>query len=166
MKKFEELATYYIDELERYSIEQFRMKPSYEEWSLGQMYNHLISATRMQLDAITKCRTELPSVTNKKTDMGEKVYMMGAFPDIKIKLPDHPGYTPENPANKEDVQKQLLELITVVKDIEPTLSSIPRDCKVEHPGLGYLHAAEWFQLIFMHFAHHLRQKERLENAIS
>ncbi len=79
----------------------------------------------MQLDAITKCRTELPSVTNKKTDMGEKVYMMGAFPDIKIKLPDHPGYTPENPANKEDVQKQLLELITVVKDIEPTLSSIP-----------------------------------------
>ncbi|MBH0347427.1 DinB family protein [Bacillus pacificus] len=166
MKKFEELATYYIDELERYSIEQFRMKPSHEEWSLGQMYNHLISATRMQLDAITKCRTELPSVTNKKTDMGEKVYMMGAFPDIKIKLPDHPGYTPENPANKEDVQKQLLELITVVKDIEPTLSSIPRDCKVEHPGLGYLHAAEWFQLIFMHFAHHLRQKERLENAIS
>ena len=77
MKKFEELATYYIDELERYSIEQFRMKPSHEEWSLGQMYNHLISATRMQLDAIAKCRTELPSVTNKKTDMGEKVYMMG-----------------------------------------------------------------------------------------
>ncbi|MFV0941534.1 DinB family protein [Bacillus pacificus] len=166
MKKFEELATYYIDELERYSIEQFRIKPSAEEWSLGQMYNHLISTTRMQLDAIAKCRTELPSVTNKKTDMGEKVYMMGAFPDIKIKLPDHPGYTPENPANKEDVQKQLLELITIVKDIEPTLSSIPSDCKVEHPGLGYLHAAEWFQLIFMHFAHHLRQKERLENAIS
>lgn len=109
---------------------------------LGQMYNHLITSTYMQLDAITKCRTELPSVTNKKTDMGEKVYMMGAFPDIKIKLPDHPGYTPENPANKEDVQKQLLELITVVKDIEPTLSSIPRDCKVEHPGLGYLHAKE------------------------
>lgn len=166
MKKFEELATYYIEELEKYSIEQFRMKPSHEEWSLGQMYNHLISATRMQLDAIAKCRTEAPSATNKKTDTGEKVYMIGAFPDIKIKLPDHPGYTPENPSNKEDVQKQLLELITIVKDIEPTLSSIPSDCKVEHPGLGYLHAAEWFQLIFMHFAHHLRQKERLENAIS
>ncbi|MGG0706696.1 DinB family protein [Bacillus paramobilis] len=162
MKKFEELATYYIEELEKYSIEQFRMKPSNEEWSLGQMYNHLISATRMQLDAIAKCRTELPSVTNKKTVMGEKVYMMGAFPDIKIKLPDHPGYTPENPANKEDVQKKLLELITIVKDIEPTLPSIPYDCKVKHPGLGYLHATEWFQLISMHFAHHLRQKKRLE----
>ncbi|PGZ08535.1 hypothetical protein COE30_12435 [Bacillus cereus] len=162
MKKFEELATYYIKEVEKYSIKQFRMKPSSEEWSLGQMYNHLIASTYMQLDAIAKCRTEVPSVTNKKTDMGEKVYKLGAFPDIQIKVPNHPGYTPENPANKEDVQKQFLELITIVKNTEATITSIPSDCKVEHPGLGYLNAAEWFQLISMHFAHHLRQKDRLE----
>ncbi|WP_439020293.1 DinB family protein [Bacillus thuringiensis] len=162
MKKFEELATYYIEELEKYSIEQFRMKPSSEEWSLGQMYNHLIASTYMQLDAIAKCKTETPSVTSTKTDMGEKVYKLGAFPDIQIKVPGHPGYTPENPANKEDVQKQFLELITIVKNIEPTLPSIASDCKVEHPGLGYLNAVEWFQLISMHFAHHLRQKDRLE----
>ncbi|WP_242212618.1 DinB family protein [Bacillus cereus group sp. BfR-BA-01383] len=162
MKRFEELATYYIEELEKYSIEQFRMKPSSEEWSLGQMYNHLIASTYMQLDAIAKCRTEAPSVTNKKTDMGEKVYKLGAFPDIQIKVPNHPGYTPENPANKEDVQKQFLALITIVKNTEATITSISSDCKVEHPGLGYLNAAEWFQLISMHFAHHLRQKDRLE----
>ncbi|MBS9801695.1 DinB family protein [Bacillus cereus] len=162
MKKFEELATYYIEELEKYSIEQFRTKPSSEEWSLGQMYNHLIASTYMQLDAIAKCKTEVPSVTNIKTDMGEKVYTMGAFPDIQIKVPGHPGYTPENPATKEEVQKQFLELITIVKSTEPTLTSISSDCKTEHPGLGYLNAAEWFQLISMHFAHHLRQKDRLE----
>ncbi|EEL46926.1 MULTISPECIES: DinB family protein [Bacillus cereus group] len=162
MKKFEELATYYIEELEKYSIEQFRMKPSSEEWSLGQMYNHLIASTYMQLNAITKCKTETPSITNIKTEMGEKVYKLGAFPNIQIKVPNHPGYTPENPATKEEMQEQFLELITIVKNTEPTLSSIPSDYKVEHPGLGYLNAAEWFQLISMHFAHHLRQKERLE----
>ena len=165
MKKFEELATYYMEELEKYSIEQFRIKPSAEEWSLGQMYNHLIASTYMQLDAIAKCRTVVPSATNKKTDMGEKVYKLGAFPNIQIKVPNHPGYTPENLSNKEELQKRILELITVVKDIEPTLSSIPSDCKVEHPGLGYLNAAEWFQLISMHFAHHLRQKGRLETEV-
>ncbi|AHA09614.1 MULTISPECIES: DinB family protein [Bacillus] len=165
MKNFEELATYYIGELEKYSIEQFRMKPSSEEWSLGQMYNHLIASTYMQLDAITKCKGETPSVTNKKTDMGEKVYKLGAFPDIQIKVPNHPGYTPENPINKEEVQERFLKLITVVKDIEPTITSIRSACKVEHPGLGYLNAAEWFQLISMHFAHHLRQKERLETKV-
>ncbi|KAA0786736.1 hypothetical protein COM04_14000 [Bacillus wiedmannii] len=162
MKKFEELATYYMEELEKYSIEQFRIKPSAEEWSLGQMYNHLIASTYMQLDAIAKCKTETPSTTNKKTDMGEKVYKLSAFPNIQIKVPNHPGYTPENPSNKEEIQKRILELITVVNDIEPILSSIPSDCKVAHPGLGYLNSAEWFQLISMHFAHHLRQKERLE----
>lgn len=166
MKKFEELATYYMEELEKYSTEQFRIKPSAEEWSLGQMYNHLIASTYMQLDAIAKCRTVVPSATNKKTDTGERVYKLGAFPNIQIKVPNHPGYTPENPSNKEEIQKRILKLITVVKDIEPTLSSIPSDCKVEHPGLGYLNAAEWFQLISMHFAHHLRQKDRLENVIS
>ncbi|RWS42040.1 DinB family protein [Bacillus mycoides] len=162
LEKFESLATYYLEELEKYSLEQFRTKPSAEEWSLGQMYNHLIASTYMQLDAIAKCKTETPSVTSTKTDMGEKIYKLGAFPDIQIKVPGHPGYTPENPANKEDVQKQFLELITIVKNTEPTLHSIASDCKVEHPGFGYLNAAEWFQLISMHFAHHLRQKERLE----
>ncbi|MBJ8053861.1 DinB family protein [Bacillus cereus] len=162
LEKFESLATYYIEELEQYSLEQFIMKPSTEEWSLGQMYNHLLSATYMQLDAIAKCKTETPSVANKKTDMGEKVYEMGAFPPIQIKIPNHSGYTPENPSCKEEMQERFLKLITAVKNIEPILTSIPNDCKIEHPGLGYLNAAEWFQLISMHFAHHLRQKDRLE----
>ncbi|EJR02724.1 hypothetical protein II1_03264 [Bacillus cereus MC118] len=30
MNKFEDLATYYIEELEKYSLEQFRTKPSTE----------------------------------------------------------------------------------------------------------------------------------------
>ncbi|WP_144506586.1 DinB family protein [Bacillus mycoides] len=162
LEKFESLATYYIEELEQYSLEQFIMKPSTAEWSLGQMYNHLLSATYMQLDAIAKCKTETPSVANKKTDIGEKVYEMGAFPPIQIKIPNHSGYTPENPSCKEEIQERFLKLITAVKNIEPMLASIPNDCKVEHPGLGYLNAAEWFQLISMHFSHHLRQKERLE----
>ncbi|KFN01132.1 DinB family protein [Bacillus clarus] len=166
LEKFEDLATYYAEELEKYSLEQFRKKPSEEEWSLGQMYNHLLTATYMQLNAITKCKDETPSATNNKTDMGEKVYAMGAFPPIQIKLPSRPGYTPENPLNKEEITQRFLELITAVKNAEPILASIPDDCKVEHPGLGYLNANEWFQLISMHFAHHLRQKERLEQSIS
>jgi hypothetical protein len=97
--------------------------------------------------------------------MGEKVYIMGAFPPIQIKIPNRPGYTPENPSSKEEIQERFLKLITAVKNIEPILASIPNDCKVEHPGLGYLNAAEWFQLISMHFSHHLCQKERLDKKV-
>ena len=161
LEKFESLETYYIEELEQYSLEQFIMKPSTEEWSLGQMYNHLLSATYMQLDAIAKCKTETPSVANKKTDIGEKVYEMGAFPPIQIKIPNHSGYTPENPSCKEEIQERFLKLITAVKNIEPMLASIPNDCKVEHPGLGYLNAAEWFQLISMHFSHQSSSERKI-----
>lgn len=165
LEKFESVATYYINELETYSLEQFRKKPSEEEWSLGQMYNHLLAASNMQLDAIVKCTTDSATLDGKKTEMGEQVYKMGTFPPIQIKLPNRPGYTPENPTGKEEIKQALLQLIEKMKEIEPKLPSIPSNYKVEHPGLGYLNAVEWFQLIYMHFAHHLHQKERLEQSI-
>ncbi|PEZ09303.1 hypothetical protein CN326_02945 [Bacillus sp. AFS018417] len=164
LEKFEELATYYIKELEKYPLELFIQKPSDEEWSLGQMYNHLIlSAFHMQIAAIEKCANQTAAIGGDKTDAGEKIYAMGAFPPIQIKVPDRPGYTPDNPTNKEDMKQSLLQLIEKMKEIGPKLSTIPGDFKVEHPRLGYLNATEWFQLIYMHFQHHLRQKERLDS---
>lgn len=165
LEKFESLATSYINELEKYTLEQFRSKPSEEEWSLGQMYSHLLASAHMQLHAIAKCATDSTIVDGQKTEMGEKVYALEAFPPIQIKVPDRPGYTPENEANKEGVKQELLQLIKQMKEVERTIASIPSNRKVEHPGFGYLNAAEWFQLISMHFAHHLRQKERLEQSI-
>ncbi|MEN1938519.1 DinB family protein [Paenibacillus sp. 102] len=166
LEKFESLATYYIEELKKYSLEQFREKPSEDEWSLGQMYNHLLVASNMQLHAIEKCTTDSAAIAGKKTDMGEKVYSAGAFPPIQIKLPNRPGYAPENPTDKEIINQGLLQLIEKMKEIEPKLPLIPNNYKVKHPGLGHLSAVEWYQLIFMHFSHHLRQKERLEQILS
>ncbi|WP_440603381.1 DinB family protein [Bacillus sp. GB_SG_008] len=163
LEKFEELATYYKKELEKYPLELLIQKPSDEEWSLGQMYNHLIlSAFHMQIAAIEKCANQTAAIGGDKTDAGEKIYAMGAFPPIQIKVPAHPEYTPNNPTNKEDLKQGLLQLIERMKEIEPTLSTIPNNYKVQHPRLGYLNAEEWFELIYMHFQHHLRQKERLD----
>jgi len=165
LEKFESVTMYYIKELEKYSLEQLRRKPSEDEWSLGQMYNHLLTASNMQLDAIAKCTTDSATIDGKKTEMGEKVYKEGAFPPVQIKIPDRPGYTPENPTDKEEIKQTLLQIIEKMKGIEPQLPSILANYKVAHPGLGYLNAVEWFQLIYMHFSHHLHQKERLEQHI-
>jgi hypothetical protein len=35
--------------------------------------------------------------------------------------------------------------------------------KVKHGGFGWLNAKEWYNLVGMHFRHHLRQKEELES---
>ncbi|MEW5597133.1 DinB family protein, partial [Peribacillus frigoritolerans] len=45
------------------------------------------------------------------------------------------------------------------------LSDIPASQKVQHRRMGYLNAEEYFQLIEMHFRHHLRQKERIDRVL-
>jgi hypothetical protein len=34
--------------------------------------------------------------------------------------------------------------------------------KVKHGGFGWLNAKEWYDLVGMHFRHHVRQKDELE----
>lgn len=51
--RFEQVSAYYIEEISKYSLDEFTRKPSEDEWSLGQMYNHLIKSTlHLHLKAI------------------------------------------------------------------------------------------------------------------
>ncbi|MFM1655102.1 WYL domain-containing protein [Brevibacillus sp. B_LB10_24] len=96
---------------------------------------------------------------------GMHVFAAGEFPPMRIKVPESPDYTPANPTDLESVREQFLQLIKTMREVEPSLSQIPADVKIEHPRLGFLNAKEWFQLVCMHFPHHLRQKERLDHMI-
>ncbi|MGG4492805.1 DinB family protein [Brevibacillus reuszeri] len=163
LSQFEEVAEQYVKALEGYSAEQFTKKPAADEWSLGQLYNHLIqSAVHMQIRAIEQCASGNGVVGEGKTENGEKIIEAGKFPPIAIKVPDSPEYTPANAESTEEVKHNLLQLINQVRELEPTLATISPDQRMPHPALGYLNAAEWYQLIFMHFVHHLRQKEKLD----
>lgn len=166
LQQFEEAANRYLTDLDHYSAEQFSRKPAPDHWSLGQMYNHLLkTGFSMQLQAIETCRTEETSVGGAKKDMGKKIFAAGQFPPIQIKLPKSTEHTPPAPESTEEVKQRLLLLIEKVKEVETQLDQIDPERKVAHPRLGYLNALEWFQLIAMHFSHHLRQKERLDQFI-
>lgn len=163
LSRFEEVAEQYVKALDGYSAEQFMKKPAADEWSLGQLYNHLIqSAVHMQIQAIEQCASGNGVVDGDKTENGVMIIGAGKFPPITIKVPDSPQYTPANPESTEEVKPKLLQLINQVRELEPSLAAISLDQKMPHPALGYLNAAEWYQLIFMHFVHHLRQKEKLD----
>lgn len=163
LKRFEQVATYYIEELSEYSVDEFTRKPSEDEWSLGQMYNHLIKSTlHLQLKAIKQCVNGTTSDDGKKTEIGESIFKEGKFPPIRLKGPDTPDFTPPNPTGKEEVKEGLLQIIEEMQEIESKLSDIPASQKVQHRRMGYLNAEEYFQLIDMHFRHHLRQKERID----
>ncbi|ANF98581.1 hypothetical protein AR543_01655 [Paenibacillus bovis] len=56
LQRLEQQLDQYGQELDRYTLEQLTRQPSVEEWSLGQMYQHLIaSALYMQLGNMEKC---------------------------------------------------------------------------------------------------------------
>ncbi|WP_346654867.1 DinB family protein [Cytobacillus firmus] len=87
---------------------------------------------------------------------------MGDFPPIKIKLPDELNTPPSNSDSKEDLTNRLDLVMQRLRQWESKLDTINLNCKIKHEGFGWLNAREWFDLVGMHFRHHLRQKCELE----
>jgi hypothetical protein len=169
LQRFEETATHYIHELDQFNMEQLKEKPSDNEWSIGQMVQHLISsALYMQLRNIDQCLmpSQDPLVPRtEKTEVGAAVFAQGSFPPIRIHVPPSPQYTPEQPASKEQLIQGLHTVIQRMKEIEPTLEKTSKENTMPHPSFGGLCAEEWFLLVEMHYRHHLLQLDHLKQGL-
>ncbi|PLT47988.1 hypothetical protein B8V81_0120 [Paenibacillus pasadenensis] len=178
LRRFEDTVNRYKQELEGLSLERLLWKPSADEWSLGQMYMHLIgSAQQMQLANAALCLApdgDPADCPAGKTKQGEALFQEGSFPPDRIQVPPSPAYTPPQPAGKEQLLDGLRQTLSRMAEIEPAVAAAfdpQRDAAfqrvhktVVHPRLGGLNALEWFQLIEMHYRHHRLQKQRLDDA--
>ncbi|MGG4145175.1 DinB family protein [Paenibacillus algorifonticola] len=173
LNQFEPLKAQYERELELFTLEQLQKKPSEAEWSIGQVYVHLInSAIYMQLSSAEQCLSgESPasdSPSDSTSEMKERkerknaIYAEGSLPPIRIHVDPSPGYTPIQPSSKEELVQGMGEVLRRMKELEPALAGAPEHRTIPHPGFGDMNAKEWFLLIEMHFRHHLRQLERLK----
>lgn len=169
LQRFEETATYYIHELDEYTMEQLQQKPSDNEWSIGQMVQHLInSALYMQLPNMDQClvpsQDSLVSLAGK-TPAGAATFAQESFPPIRIQVPPSPQYTPTQPESKEQLIQGLQTVIQRMQEIEPNLEQASKQNTVPHPSFGGLCAEEWFLLVEMHYRHHLLQLNRLKQTL-
>lgn len=157
---------FYLDELAKVSMEQICRKPNDHAWSMGQMLVHLMNSARfMQLVNVEACRdASNPNVLvgGAKNDRGKEVFRAGSIPPISIQVPPSPQYTPAQPESMEQIRTGMQDVIARMRSVAPTLNEIPTENTVQHPGLGYLNAQEWFQLIEMHYRHHRHQLDRLK----
>ena len=168
LQRFKDTAFYYLRELDHFSMEQLKWKTSEDEWSIGQMYQHLInSALYMHLRNIESCIIMKDSLADvaEKTREGAEIFEHGGFPPIRIKVPPSPKYTPQQPESQEQLIHGLNIVIHRMEDTEPKLEKIPNEHVVLHPKFGALNAKEWFLLIEMHYRHHLLQLDRLKKHI-
>jgi len=185
LRKFKETVNVYIRELDGVSLEQLLWKPAKDEWSLGQMHMHLIqSAQFMHLQNVVLCLAPNgnPRVSSTgKTKQGEEVFRAGSFPPDRIHVPPSPQYTPRQPESKEQLLDGLRDTVRRMIEIESAVASLDSGIQerskpgkdtatalvrntVIHPRLGGLNGLEWFQLIEMHYRHHLLQRKRLDDA--
>lgn len=165
LQRFEQTVSYYLHELDGFSMEQLKFQQAEGEWSIGQMYQHLIqSALHMQLRNIEQCLAQSngSTTTTAKTEEGAAVFEQGSFPPIRIHVPPSPQYTPAQPETKEQLIQGLALVIRRMNEIQPSLEEASVQNTVLHPRLGALNAKEWFLLIEMHYRHHLRQLKRLK----
>ncbi|KKO53201.1 DinB family protein [Paenibacillus sp. DMB20] len=169
LQRFEGTVTHYLHELDGFSIEQLRFQKAESEWSIGQMYQHLIqSALHMQLRNIEQClaqSNDSATTITAKTKEGTAVFEQGSFPPIRIHVPPSPQYTPEQPETKEELIQGLALVIRRMNEVQPSLEEASAQSTVPHPRLGALNAKEWFLLVEMHYRHHLRQLKRLKQLL-
>jgi len=166
LQAFEALVGRYLIELESLDMEQLIKKPNEEEWSIGQMYMHLIqSAQFMHLHNVDQCLAASEAAVDameEKTERGKEAFELGRFPPVRIRVPASPQYTPKQPESREQLTEGFRGVVERMKRTESTLSQVSECKKILHPGFGALNANEWFLLIEMHYRHHLLQLERLK----
>jgi len=156
----------YNKRLNSYTIEEFQRKPAADKWSIGEVYTHLIRATLLfHLRMVDRCLSKIENVDKTATDQGVEDLSKNEMAPVKIVIPSSRAYDPPMPDSIERVSSDIAIVLDKMKMTMDRLMLNPPSGKLEHPYYGYLDAYQWFQLIGMHWKHHLRQIESLEEII-
>lgn len=149
--------------VDNYTDTEFATKPGEDNWSIGQVCQHLInSANNFAFINIEKCISGSENEQERKTESGEKDFAVNELPDIMVKVPPSLQHIPKQPESKQVVKNDFKLLQGRFRNVTDLVDKNVNTGKTKHPLLGFLNAVEWLQLVDMHFRHHLRQKERID----
>lgn len=165
LARFNQVLDTWEQALGSYTDAEFLTKPDADAWSIGQVYMHLAGSTNyFHLKHVADCRASDDNANGSMTMPGRiSFYVFGGFPPIKIKVPPSPEYTPPQPESVAAVREKLTALRPRMAEMAAKLlEKDNKSGKTKHPAFGYLNAYEWFEMIDMHWRHHLRQKRRLD----
>lgn len=168
LKSFELTVERYLAELTKLNMDKIHRKLNEEDWSIGQMYVHLIQSAFMHLHNVEQCLAGSESTLNpamEKTEQGKIVFKLEQFPAVRIKVPASPNYTPQPPESMEHLVEGLHSVVERMRNTESVLLQVPVSNKILHPAFGALNAQEWFMLIEMHYRHHFLQLDRLKSLV-
>jgi DinB superfamily len=161
----ETVVNQYINSLDDYSDEQFFFKKDEETWSLGQMYEHLtVSSQFFFLANCLRCLEKRKGQEGgEKNEFGEKLFIKGSFPPVKLKIPDAIRGPEPIAKTREEYKSILAKILADSQNLIEAVSNDDGSYKALQVAMGWLNAKEWYYLHEMHYRHHLRQKTELES---
>ena len=157
---FTNTLDFWIQALDQYSIAQLYTKPSPADWSVGQLYQHLIDDTNFYIQQIKICLSANDYRNGEASSFAKALFLANTFPDEAIAGALSHAQIPQ-PKNKEQLADALLKIREEMMSLQPAITSASIG-KSAHPGLGYFTAREWLQFAEMHLRHHLQQKTRID----
>ena len=162
VEEFNRTIDSWINALDHYSFDQLCMQPAPGSWSLGQVYMHLIDATGYFITQVNTCLSNNDNMTESASPAAIRMFSNNEFPDKILEGPPSNALTPQ-PVSKQQLLTGLLNLQDEITAISIRISESPSKGKTKHPGLHYFNAREWLQFAEMHFRHHVRQKQRIDD---
>ncbi len=157
--------TIWITALQDYDFDTLLAKPDSENWSLGQVFMHLINETNFYIEQIDYCLFHRENFSEQMVENAARIFANNEFPDERIRNTEQSSQTIPNPKSKSDLFEQMLHIKNSLNLQWNTINNNISTGKTQHPGLGYFNAQEWFHFAELHLRHHLRQKQRIEQAI-
>ena len=162
LEEFKSEIDHWIKNLEIYHSENLTTIPSEGQWSVGQLYQHLIEDTDFYLEQIKICFKSVQHEEEQETDDARSMFCNNSFPDIRIEGGASHASMPQ-PAGKAELKEELARIRGEMNQLANQFSDGSVSGKTRHPGLGYFSAQQWLQFAAMHFRHHLRQKKRIDD---
>jgi DinB superfamily len=166
-EKFSKVANEWKQALAGYSDTQLTTQPAPDEWSMGQVYIHILrSALFFHGKQVEICLQSSDNADAETHPMALSMVEAGSMPNERIKVPPSPQYTPPQPESKAQILGLFGEVEALVQRLGTQLDSVVQSGtkigKTPHPRFGHLSADAWLQMIEMHYRHHLHQKERID----
>ena len=165
LNDFDKTIDQWIIALDEYSFKQLLFKNSNNQWSLGQLFVHLIESTNFFLQNIKGCLISHENLNEELSLAAKNIFKNNQLPDIEIKGPESNNFIPQ-PENPHFIKTGLLNLKNEFSKIKKVMLLSNISGKRKHPGLGYFNAEEWFQFAEIHLRHHFHQKNKLDSLLN
>jgi len=164
---FKKRSKKWHEDLLNYSPESLYYKPSSDQWSLAELYDHIIRVAKTyQLPNFHKCIENDTKKGKPKNSIAYLIFNLNIIPSRSIKMESFPSkivsnFTPTI-VERNELENNFGEFILEILSQELLVKQSNRSIKHHHPFFGMINAVEWFSLIEIHMRHHERQKKRLE----